>query len=763
MADTDNSSDFTKVIDRSYNLAMQYRHEYVVTEHLLLALLEFEVVTNTLKDMSCDCDALRTDLLNFMNDYRYHSMVGEGTYQPKYTTTLLTVIKQAKTQSMFLGRSHMTAFDVLLALLNVEQSYSVWFLNKQGVTKSKLSEHLIYKSAPSGEPQISREDALLVLGEFAVNLNQKARQGRIHTLVGRDADVDLMVETISRKFKNNVILVGHPGVGKTQLVEGLAKRIVDGQVPAVLRDQEIWNLDINNVVAGTKYRGDFEERMKNLIVALKSLPNIILFIDEIHMILGAGGGGNSGMDAANILKPALGRGEIRTIGSTTHDEYRKYFEKDRALMRRFQKQDVSEPHPEDAKRILRGILPTVEAFHKVSYEPECVSAAVDLSVKYLFNKHLPDKAIDLIDAAGAAVKVRGGDTATVTREHIEQQLAKMANVKVQVVAEDNISKLQKLESGIRSQLFGQDHAVTQLVDSVLMGYSGLRESNKTMGAYLFTGPSGVGKTQIARLLAEKLEYAFVKFDMSEFQERHSVSRFIGSPPGYVGYSDGSAGSGVLISALETNPSCVLLIDEVEKAHPDVLNIFLQAMDEGMITSQTQKSVSLKNVILIFTSNLGAVESEKNSIGFLSGDNGADISNAAVKQFFAPEFRNRLDSVITFNKLSKDNMRQIVDKFIQELNELSRARNVSVVVNPLARDWLVEHGFEPSLGARPLARVIGDKIKKPMSRELLFGKLAHGGSVLVTVMEDDIKLEYMASASLPDSNAVENIFNFETVK
>jgi ATP-dependent Clp protease ATP-binding subunit ClpA len=763
MADTDNSSDFTKVIDRSYNLAMQYKHEYVVTEHLLLALLEFEAVTRTLQDMGCDCDALRVDLLNFMNNNGYHSVVSDSNYQPKYTTTLLTVIKQAKTQSMFLGRTHMTAFDVLLALLNVEQSYSVWFLNKQGVTKSKLSEHLIYKNAPSGEQPISREDALMVLGEFAVNLNQKARQGKIHTLVGRDADVDLMVETISRKFKNNVILVGYPGVGKTQLVEGLAKRIVDGQVPAVLKDQEIWNLDINNVVAGTKYRGDFEERMKNLIVALKSLPNIILFIDEIHMILGAGGGSNSGMDAANILKPALGRGEIRTIGSTTHDEFRKYFEKDRALMRRFQKQDVHEPTPEDAKRILRGILPTVESFHKVSYDADCVAAAVDLSVKYLFNKHLPDKAIDLIDAAGAAVKVSGQGATTVTRQHIEQQLAKMANVRLQAVAEDNVSKLQKLESSIRSQLFGQDHAVTQLVDSVLLGYSGLRESNKTMGAYLFTGPSGVGKTQIAKLLAEKLEYALVRLDMSEFMEKHTVSRLIGSPPGYVGYSDGSAGSGVLISAVETNPSCVLLIDEVEKAHPDVLNIFLQAMDEGMITSQTQKSVSLKNVILIFTSNLGAGESEKNSMGFLSGDNGADISNAAVRQFFAPEFRNRLDSVITFHKLSKDNMRQIVDKFINELNDLSRARNVSVVVNPSAREWLVQHGFEPSLGARPLARVIGDKIKKPMSRELLFGKLAHGGSVLVTVVEDEIKLEYMASANLADNNTVGNIINFETVK
>jgi ATP-dependent Clp protease ATP-binding subunit ClpA len=515
-----------------------------------------------------------------------------------------------------------------------------------------------------------------------------------------------------------------------------------------LQNQVIWSLDVSSLVAGTKYRGDFEERMKHLLTALKSLPQVILFIDEIHMIMGAGGNGQSSMDAANILKPALGQGEIRVIGSTTYDEFRKHFEKDRALLRRFQKQDVHEPSVEHSLLIVQGLVSGFETFHGVTYDPQCVNSAVDLSVKYIMNRHLPDKAIDLIDAAGAWVKVNGrGQDLTVTPRDIELQISRTAGVSVQTVSLDTNSKLRDLETHIRARLFGQDSAVTQICEAVWMSYSGLREGNKTMGSFLLTGPSGVGKTAVAQLLASELDYSFVRFDMSEFQERHSVSRFIGSPPGYVGYGDGAAGSGALINALETTPSCVLLIDEVEKAHPDVLNIFLQAMDRGEITSQNQKTVSMRNAVLIFTSNLGASEMEKHHMGF-GARSGPTQDSDAVQRFFAPEFRNRLDSVIQFDPLSPDVMLSIVDKFLTELNLLSKEKNVHVVLHPDARTWLAQQGYSSNLGARPLSRVIDAHIKKPMSREILFGKLQTGGRVMVSVnSQHQLSLEFLSNCDL----------------
>lgn len=743
-------TDFEKAIDLSFDLAVGLHHEYVVVEHILAAILETDEMARLCRGLSVDLTALKTEVADYLADENYHSVMSESSYQPKYTTTLMFVIKQAKTQSLFLGKSQITVMDILMSMFTVENSQAQWLLNKNNITRSTVADYLS-NSNSAEEKDMSETDAIMILSQFATNLNHKNREDS-SPLIGRDDDIAQLVETVSRRFKKSVALIGAPGVGKTQLVEGLARRIALKQVPENLLDQEIWSLDVNSLVAGTKFRGDFEDRMKALITAVKSLPKVILFIDEMHMIMGAGaGGGQNPMDAANILKPALGRGEIRVIGSTTTEEFRKYFEKDRALMRRFQRQDVAEPTPEQAKEILAGLISGFEKYHGVRYDETCAAAAVDLSVKYIINRHLPDKAIDLIDAAGSAVKVRmasGKGVKTVLLADIEQQISKIAKISLESVDTSDSQKLLNLEASIKTQLMGQDTAVTAMCDAVLMAYSGLRASNRTMGSFLLTGPSGVGKTSMAQSLAEQLGYAFLRFDMSEFIEPHSIARLIGSPPGYVGYNDGAAGGGALINALENTPSCVLLIDEVEKAHPDVLNIFLQAMDRGEITSQNQKTVSLRNVFLIFTSNLGATVMEKHTLGFGAGVNSdrEAESFAAVKRFFAPEFRNRLDAVISFSPLGKTVMRDIVDKFVVELNKLALVKNVQVMIDAAASDWLADQGYDSSLGARPLSRVIDTNIKKPMSREILFGSLVNGGTVDVTVDQDTnkLKLEYKAT-------------------
>lgn len=738
-----NSNDFQRLLDRSYDIAIKYKHEYVTIEHFLSALIEFEEIKSLLSQLNCDLTNLKNDINEFLENKLYHSIVQEKSYQPKYTIAVLTAIRQAKAQTMFMGRTTLAATDLLTAIMNTEQSWTVYILAKNNITKESVSTYISKKNQARTDTQITKDDAILLLSQYATNLNQRAKNNKITPLIGRETDVDMLVENLARKLKNNVILVGHPGVGKTQLVEGLALRIAQKQVPQSLQNQEIWSLDLNSLVAGTKYRGDFEERMKNLIASVKALPNVILFIDEIHMIMGAGGGQGS-MDTANILKPALGRGEIRTIGSTTFDEFRKHFEKDRALLRRFQKQDVNEPTTEDSKKILTGLLATFEKFHGITYQAGCAEAAVDLSVKYMMNKHLPDKAIDLIDAAGASVKVRGEEK-HVTLKDIEQQISRSAKITLETVSESIGQKLSQLEPSLKGIIFGQDDAVMKLCNAVWLSHSGLRESTKTMGSFLFTGPSGVGKTELAKQLSLSLCYPLVRFNMSEFQEKHAISRFIGSPPGYIGYSDGSAGSGALINAIETSPSCVLLIDEVEKAHPDVLNVFLQAMDQGEITSQNQKTVSMRNVILIFTSNLGAVDMQKEGIGF-GATNNAEADKEAVHQFFAPEFRNRLDAIVPFAKLTKDVMKSVVEKFVAQLDAIARQKNVTVVVDPLAKEWLVKNGFDTAMGARPLTRVIDNNIKQPMSKEILFGKLANGGSVLVTVEDQKLKLEFLSNTN-----------------
>jgi ATP-dependent Clp protease ATP-binding subunit ClpA len=744
MSDARQHSDFEQVLNRSFDLAVELQHEYVTQEHLLYACLEQPTLTKTLTNMGVSLESLRTRIWTFLTDATKHSLMPDVRFQPKYTHTMLTVVKQAKAQSLFLGRSSIDLTDLVMAMFNTKESWAAFMLQQEGVTKQTLQDQLT--SSQSVDQQVvDRDQALMVLAQYAVNLNKKARAQKIDPLIGRRTEVDHMVHVLCRKNKNNPLLVGSPGVGKTQIVEGLAKLIQDKQVPELLYQKEIWSLDVSALVAGTKFRGDFEERMKNLIQAIKSLPDVILFVDEIHMILGAGsGGGQSSMDVANILKPALGRGEIRCVGATTQEEFRKHFEKDRALLRRFQKLDVAEPSMADAKQIVKGVLHTFGKYHGVTYDSSTVDASVELSVKFMQNKHLPDKALDLIDHAGAAAKLKGKDQ--VQLQDIQQAVADQTRISLDMIRQEQRSETPDIQALISHKLFGQDHAVNMVSDQVYMSLSGLRENNKPQGSFLFVGPSGVGKTELAKLLADSLNYAFVRFDMSEFQEKHSLSRLIGSPPGYVGYADGAAGSGALINALEQSPQCVLLIDEVEKAHPDVSQLFLQVMDAGVLTSANQKTIHMNNVILIFTSNLGAQELDKNPLGF--GITGktllADTEAApAVKQFFAPEFRNRLDAVINFKPLANDHMRQILDKYLTNLNHMCAHKKVHITLDPEAKNWLVQKGFDPVMGARPLQRCVDEHIKKPMAREMLFGKLQQGGRVLVTVDADNkLKLDFL---------------------
>lgn len=742
---------FEQTIQRSYHIAAARKHELVTLEHLLASLLEDADVVKLMKRGKGDVDALTKDTLAYLNDNTHHVIVSAGTFQPRHTQLLMNVVKKAKTQSMFSGRSEVGPVDLLLAIYNIQDSPAAYFLDKHGPSKESMVD-LLNKNQAADSDGMDVVEALDTLEQYCINLNRKAENGRIDPLIGRETEVEQITQILARRNKHNVIMVGDAGVGKTQIVEGLAKRIIDKDVPETLSDKTIWSVDIATLVAGTKFRGDFEERMKAIIRAFRSLPDAIMFIDEIHMIMGAGngGGGSGSLDAANMLKPPLSRGEIHCIGSTTMEEYRKHFEKDRALVRRFQKMDVLEPSTDDAKRILRGISKYYEEYHGVTYELSALDAAVDLTVKHVHDKFLPDKAIDIIDSAAAWQRIRPASErlTRITKREIEAEISRVARIPAVSVKSSEADKLAKLDTDIKSVIFGQDEAVDSLASMIWLGRSGLREVEKTVGAFLFSGPSGVGKTEVAKQLAKIMAVEFVRFDMSEFQERHSVSKLIGSPPGYVGYSDGSAGSGLLINTLEKHPHCVLLFDEIEKAHPDVYNIFLQVMDNGMISGQNGKVVSARNAIVIFTSNLGAADSERAAIGFGSTERVGEDTKA-ITEFFRPEFRNRLDGIIRFNKLTKENMQRIIEKFISQMNELSRKKNVNIVLDQPAKDWLINKGFDRNMGARPLSRVIQENIKKPLAKEMLFGKLKNGGAVMVHAKDGKLEFQYMESPEASD--------------
>lgn len=745
------SRNLEQTLHRALSLAFEHKHEYATLEHLLLALIDDEDAVEVMKACAVDPVVLREQLEAFVNT-ELSGLVRETIDQdPKPTAGFQRVVQRAVIHVQSSGRDQVTGANLLVALFSERESHAIYYLQMQDMTRLdavNFISHGVAKAPGFDQPRPVRgsdEDEDLaedptqrtgpggdMLSAYCVDLNKKAMDGRIDPLVGRDGEVERLVQVLCRRTKNNPLLIGDPGVGKTAIVEGLAKRIIHGEVPDILKNVTIFSLDMGSLLAGTRYRGDFEERLKGVIVELESTPGAILFIDEIHTVIGAGATSGGSMDASNLLKPVLAQGTLRCIGSTTYKEYRSHFEKDRALVRRFQKIDVNEPTVEDSIKILKGIKPYYEDYHKVRYTTDAIKAAVELSSKYINDRKLPDKAIDVIDEVGAARMLlpESRRRKTVTVRDIEEVVAKIARIPAKSVSRNDQAVLQMLEPSLKTMVFGQDKAIVALSTAIKLSRAGLREADKPIGSYLFSGPTGVGKTEVARQLAKTLGIELVRFDMSEYMERHSVSRLIGAPPGYVGFDQG----GLLTDAVDQKPHCVLLLDEIEKAHPDLFNILLQVMDHGKLTDHNGKSISFRNVILIMTTNAGAQALAKGAMGFgrdvRVGDDAEEIERS-----FSPEFRNRLDAIIGFDALTPDVVGHVVDKFIIELEALLADRNVAIELTDKAREWLARKGYDPRMGARPLARLIQDTIKKPLAEELLFGRLTRGGRVKVGIEND----------------------------
>lgn len=755
-----------------HQLVVQYKHEYVTLEHLLAVLLKEEEVTATLAAVGADANELQKDIFAHIESGAMPQTAIDE-FVARRTLALTRVVDRAVTQTLFSDRGKLRPVDLLIAILEEDttESHAAYFLAKHGVDGLDVKSHVSHsdeffedededggitistEAAEEGEGRKRQSRADRTLGAYCENLNELALEGKIDPLIGRETEVHSLMLTTARRTKNNVVLVGEPGVGKTAVVEGLAKMIVEDLVPEALKGSVIYSLSIGNLLAGTKFRGDMEERVKAVLEAIEAKGvelgvTPILFIDEVHTLMGAGSGNQGGLDVANLLKPALAKGKLRCIGGTTYDEFRKHFEKDRALMRRFQKLDICEPSIEDAKRILAGLATAYQDFHSITYTPDALDAAVELSARYVTDRFLPDKAIDVIDAAGARQKLAPVTEriTLITRELIEAEVSRIAKVPPQSVKEDESAKLANLEGDLRGTVFGQDDAILAVTDAVYMSRAGLRNPLKPQGNYLFAGPTGVGKTELAKQLAATLGIPLERFDMSEYMEKHSVSKFIGSPPGYVGFGDGAAGSGLLVNAIEKSPHCVLLIDEVEKAHPDIFNVFLQIMDNGQLTSSAGKTVSARNVILIMTTNAGAAELQKNSLGF-GGNSRAGTDDKIIEQMFAPEFRNRLDAIVKFNALTQDNMIRVVEKFVKQLTTQALDRGLVLSVTKQAKEWLAEKGYDPKMGARPLERVIQNNVSKPLSRAMLFGDLKGGGEAEVTVKDDNLVITKLEPATL----------------
>ncbi|MEP7042012.1 MAG: ATP-dependent Clp protease ATP-binding subunit ClpA [Dokdonella sp.] len=753
------SKDLEVTIGQCYKEAREQRHEFMTVEHLLLALLDNTSATAVLRACSADTAKLGRDLRSIITEtVPVLPPNDERDTQP--TLGFQRVLQRAVYHVQSSGRKEVTGANVLVAIFGEKDSHAVYFLGQQDVSRLDVVNYISHGIAkigndsggaqPAGneanrEGEGGEEARGNPLAEFANNLNDLARQGKIDPLIGRQEEIERTIQVLCRRRKNNPLYVGEAGVGKTALAEGLAKRIVEGEVPDVLKDATIWSLDLGALVAGTKYRGDFEKRLKGVISQLKKEPGAILFIDEIHTIIGAGSASGGTMDASNLIKPVLASGELRCIGSTTFQEFRGVFEKDRALARRFQKIDVVEPTIAESVEILKGLKTRFEEHHKVEYTGEALQAAVDLSVKHIADRLLPDKAIDVIDEAGARqhllkVEERSG---RVDVPDIEFIVARMARIPTKQVSASDRDVLRNLDRNLKMVVFGQDAAIDSLTGAIKMARSGLGNPNKPIGNFLFAGPTGVGKTEVTRQLAMQLGIELVRFDMSEYMEAHSVSRLIGAPPGYVGFDQG----GLLTEQIVKHPHCVLLLDEIEKAHPDVYNVLLQIMDRGALTDTNGREANFKNVIVVMTTNIGAQAAARRTIGFVEQNHTTDAMEA-LKRSFSPEFRNRLDAIVQFNALDFEHILRVVDKFLIELEMQLQEKHVSLTVDAEARRWLAEHGFDPQMGARPMARVIQENVKRLLADELLFGKLAEGGKVLLSLKEGKLAVDCEATEKLP---------------
>ncbi|MDX2478164.1 MAG: ATP-dependent Clp protease ATP-binding subunit ClpA [Gammaproteobacteria bacterium] len=743
------SAELEQTLNDAVKTARARHFEFITVEHLLLALLEDPSASSVLQAVGCDQKKLRASLEEFI-DTTLPVLSPDSEDETQPTLGFQRVIQRAILHVQGSGRKEVNGANVLVAIFSEAESFAVYFLAQQDIDRLDIvsyishgvtrDDNLEFEALPGDETEDgATETRKTALESYTVNLNEEAREGRIDPMIGREFEIERTLQILCRRRKNNPLYVGEAGVGKTAMAEGLASRIVEGLVPAVIADNTIYSLDLGALLAGTKYRGDFEKRLKAVLGELKNQDGkAILFIDEIHTIIGAGAASGGAMDASNLLKPVLGTGQIRFIGSTTYQEYRGIFEKDRALSRRFQKIDVPEPSIDETIAILKGLKSVFEEHHQVRYTEKAITGAVELSSRYINDRHLPDKAIDVLDEAGARVHLQPADKRKeeVGIHEIETVVAKMARIPPKQVTSSDKRTLNNLETDLKRVIFGQDEAITALSSAIKMSRSGLGPEDRPVANFLFAGPTGVGKTEVTRQLAHTMGIDLIRYDMSEYMERHTVSRLIGAPPGYVGFDQG----GLLTEAINKSPHAVLLLDEIEKAHPDVFNLLLQVMDHGMLTDNNGRKTDFRNVILVMTTNAGAEQMARNSIGFTEQNHSGDGSEA-IKKLFTPEFRNRLDAIINFSDLDKSTIIHVVDKFILELEGQLADKNVFISIDESARIWLAEHGYDPAMGARPMARVIQEHIKKPLADEILFGRLVKGGTVSVTEKDGELVLSF----------------------
>ena len=733
------NNDLEGMFERAIEVAAKHKHEYITLEHFLYSMITDEKFKGMLKDFGAEVELLKKSLEKFIRDDLNDIKTDKENYRPKKTNTVERMLNRAFTQVLFGGRTVIEPVDCFISIFSEKKSFANFFLRKAKIDKDKFIEFLnnsaLNEDGEGSEVGSNQLEKMIV--QFCVNLTNRVKQKKIDPVIGREKEIEEIQLALARRQKSNVMLIGDPGVGKTAIAEGLARKIEEGKVPKFIQGHTVYSLDISALLAGSKYRGDFEERLKMVITALEKKKNCILFIDEAHMMNGAGSASGGSNDMANMLKPALGKGTIKVVASTTWEEFRKHFEKDRALMRRFQRVVVNEPDEATAIKIIKGLKKYYEQHHGVKITNQAVTDSVKYSIKYMTDKKLPDKAIDLIDCACARFKVRDEEAGIVDHDEILFEVSKLTGLPLDQIAQKENKNLKDLDKNMRNKVFGQETAIEILLDKIFIAQAGLKSLNKPVGSFLFTGPTGVGKTETAKVLAASMGVELVRFDMSEFQEKHSVAKFIGAPPGYVGFEDNA---GMLITKLQEHPNAILLFDEIEKAHPDVANLLLQMMDNGYVTGSNGKKADGRNAILILTSNLGAADNDRNAVGFSSLERD-DETDGAINSFFKPEFRNRLDGIIKFGKLDHNTMAKIVKKFIDELNGLLKDKNVAVKLTADAAELLIKKGFNRKMGARPLQRTIDDMIKKPLSKEILFGRLVNGGIVEVGANGNDLTLTY----------------------